>query len=107
MAKTREDVDRLKAGWEGDPCWDIYDTEGFEEYRDELKAYLQERGVPAMIYYPVPLYKQEAFREWWPGGELPVTEQLCNTVFSLPMHSEMTEELLTTITTAVKSFFGK
>ncbi len=43
MAKTREDVDRLKAGWEGDPCWDIYDTEGFEEYRDELKAYQEQR----------------------------------------------------------------
>lgn len=73
--------------------------------RDKLKAYLAEQGIPAMIYYPVPLYKQEAFREYWQGGELPVTEQLCRTVFSLPMHTELTEAVLEKITAAVKAFF--
>lgn len=73
--------------------------------RDELKAYLAEKGIPAMVYYPVPLYKQEAFREYWPGGELPVTEQLCRTVISLPIHTEMTEAVLEKITGAVKAFF--
>lgn len=75
--------------------------------REELKAFLQERSVPCMIYYPVPLYKQLAFSKFWKGGELPVTEALCNTVFSLPMHSEMTEEILQQITGAVKAFFGR
>jgi UDP-2-acetamido-2-deoxy-ribo-hexuluronate aminotransferase len=73
--------------------------------RDELKAYLAEQGIPAMIYYPVPLYKQEAFREYWPGGELPVTEQLCRTVISLPIHTELTDAVLEKITGAVKAFF--
>ncbi len=73
--------------------------------RDALKAYLQERGIPCMIYYPVPLYKQPAFSSFWKGGELPVTEALCASVFSLPMHSEMTEEILAEITGAVKAFF--
>lgn len=37
--KTREDVEDLKHKWKQDPCWDIEETEGFEEYRDELKAF--------------------------------------------------------------------
>jgi len=38
-AKTREDVEALKWSWFRDPCWDIFDTEGFEEFRDELMEY--------------------------------------------------------------------
>ncbi len=75
------------------------------QVRDELKAYLQEQGIPCMIYYPVPLYDQPAFAPYWKGGKLPVTEALCASVFSLPMHSEMTEEILAKITGAVKEFF--
>jgi len=37
--KTREEVEKLKREWGKDPCWDIYDTEGFEEYKDELIVY--------------------------------------------------------------------
>ena len=36
---TREDVERLKRDWAADPCWDIAETEGFEEYEDELRAF--------------------------------------------------------------------
>ena len=75
--------------------------------RDELKAYLAEQGISMMIYYPVPLYDQEAFREYWKGGKLPATEQLCASVFSLPMHTELTESVLEKITGAVKAFFSK
>ena len=78
--------------------------EGGPARRDALKAWLQERGIPAMIYYPVPLYKQGAFSHWWAGGSLPVTEQLCNSVFSLPMHSELNEGVLKQITDAVQKF---
>lgn len=75
--------------------------------RDALKTYLNEHGIPMMIYYPVPLYEQEAFREFWKGGTLPVTEQLCASVFSLPMHTEMTDETLAKITQTVIAFFEK
>lgn len=75
------------------------------ERRDELKEYLTGQGIPAMIYYPVPLYGQAAFQQYWPGGTLPVTEQLCRSVISLPMHTEMTEPLLAEITGAVLDFF--
>jgi dTDP-4-amino-4,6-dideoxygalactose transaminase len=72
-----------------------------------LKAHLAEQGIPMMIYYPVPLYEQVAFSEYWKGGKLPVTEQLCASVFSLPMHTELTEAVLEKITDAVKAFFAK
>ncbi|MBP6812947.1 MAG: DegT/DnrJ/EryC1/StrS aminotransferase family protein, partial [Saprospiraceae bacterium] len=75
------------------------------DVRDKLKAHLQEHGIPMMIYYPVPLYDQPAFAQYWPGGKLPVTEALCASVFSLPMHSELTDAMLGQITEAVKDFF--
>lgn len=41
MAKTRDEIDRLKRQWLGDPTWDIEATEGFEDHRDELAAYAE------------------------------------------------------------------
>lgn len=75
--------------------------------RDALKAYLQEKGIPSMIYYPVPLDEQEAFKAIVKKGadSFPVTEQLCKTVLSLPIHTEMDEEQLTYICSSVRSFF--
>ncbi|MHC3995679.1 hypothetical protein ACXWTF_12715 [Thiomicrolovo sp. ZZH C-3] len=40
---AREKVDKLKSVWLADPCWDIDDTEGFEHYREELKAFREEQ----------------------------------------------------------------
>ncbi len=77
-----------------------------EGNRDALKQYLADRGIPAMIYYPIPLYKQQAFATYWRGGELPVTERLCRSVISLPMHSELTTEQQDLIIEGVKSFFA-
>ena len=37
--KTREQVEALKQNWLGDGCWDIYETEGFKEYREELRIF--------------------------------------------------------------------
>jgi UDP-2-acetamido-2-deoxy-ribo-hexuluronate aminotransferase len=75
--------------------------------RDALQVFLREKGIPSMIYYPVPLYKQEAYSGFAaPGFELPVTEQLCREVISLPMHTELSREMLDTIVATVKSFFA-
>lgn len=74
--------------------------------RDALKNHLQAHGIPCMIYYPLPLYDQDAFKGWWNGERLPVTEQLCRSVFSLPMHTELTEEVLEKITSTVASFLA-
>jgi UDP-2-acetamido-2-deoxy-ribo-hexuluronate aminotransferase len=73
--------------------------------RAALQAYLTEKGVPSMIYYPVPLYKQPAFAGYWNGIALPVTEQLCTEVMSLPMHTELSTDILKQITDIVIAFF--
>lgn len=74
--------------------------------RDALKAYLQDRGVPAMIYYPVPLHLQEAYSMLgYKPGDFPVSEKLCTVVLSLPIHTEMEQDQLDHIIHAVKSFF--
>jgi len=76
--------------------------------RDDLQTYLADKGIPTAIYYPVPLYKQEAFKEFFREREsLPVTEMLCDSVLSLPIHTEMREETQSMIIDAVSSFFGR
>jgi UDP-2-acetamido-2-deoxy-ribo-hexuluronate aminotransferase len=78
-----------------------------EGKRDALKKYLEVKGVPTMIYYPVPLHLQKAYQK--PGfgeGSFLVTEQLSKTVLSLPIHTEMTEEELTYICNSIKEFNG-
>lgn len=73
--------------------------------RDELQNYLAGHGIPSMIYYPLPLYKQVAFSKYVsPGFKLPVTEYLCQSVLSIPIHTEIDETILTTITNILKSF---
>lgn len=73
--------------------------------REAMIQYLAQQGIPSMIYYPVPLYKQEAFKAYWQDqADLPVTEQLCQSVFSLPIHTEMNEELLGYIAQQVIAF---
>jgi dTDP-4-amino-4,6-dideoxygalactose transaminase len=71
--------------------------------RDALVDLIQEKGVPCMIYYPVPLHHQKAYRDDQHDGKLSVTEKLCTQVFSLPMHTHLDDEQLNFITNTVKS----
>ncbi|HEX8041317.1 MAG TPA: DegT/DnrJ/EryC1/StrS family aminotransferase [Chryseosolibacter sp.] len=58
--------------------------------RDEFQKYLTGKGIPTMIYYPVPLHLQKAYRRTGFGeGSFPVTENLSKVVISLPIHTEM------------------
>ena len=67
--------------------------------RDMLKANLQEAGIPAMVYYPVPLHLQKAYQDpRYQPGDFPVAEGLASCVLSLPMHTELDEEQLEYIT---------
>ncbi|MAC95977.1 MAG: transcriptional regulator [Flavobacteriales bacterium] len=74
--------------------------------RDALQKHLMDNGVPAMIYYPVPLHQQKAYRDdRYQDGAFPVAEQLAKEVISLPMHTELDEDQLGYITEKVKEFF--
>ncbi|MDW8419116.1 MAG: DegT/DnrJ/EryC1/StrS family aminotransferase, partial [Chitinophagales bacterium] len=60
---------------------------------------LQKLGIPSMIYYPIPVHLQKAYRHYgFAEGSLPVTEKLSKSVISLPMHTEMQPEQITYIT---------
>ena len=63
--------------------------------RDTLRERLAEKGIPAMVYYPIPLHQQKAYRDTrYKDGDFPVAERLAGCVLSLPMHTELDEEQL-------------
>jgi UDP-2-acetamido-2-deoxy-ribo-hexuluronate aminotransferase len=74
--------------------------------RNGLQTFLQENGIPSMIYYPLPSHKQKMFDAF--GGsdfDLPLTEWLNDRVISLPMHTEMEKEQMEFITSKVIAYF--
>jgi UDP-2-acetamido-2-deoxy-ribo-hexuluronate aminotransferase len=92
------------------PVRDIKSTHVFHQYtlqidehsRDPLKGYLNSFGIPAMIYYPFPLHLQNAYKYLgYRENDFPVTEKLCKTVLSLPMHTELNKEQIQLITDKV------
>lgn len=73
--------------------------------RDNLQKYLKDKGIPSVIYYPLPLYKQPAFQVYCKEGfHLPNAEMLCNSVLSIPMHTELTHDIQDIIINAIKEF---
>ena len=81
-------------------------TKGID--RLALQKHLNDNGIPMMIYYPVPLHMQKAYQNSrYTKGDFPVSEKLAETVFSLPMHTELDEEQLKFITEKVLEFINK
>ena len=87
-----------------------YSTHMFHQYtlrvvgtdRDTLREALAERGIPSMVYYPVPLHQQKAYLDpRYKDGDFPVAEKLAQCVLSLPMHTELDDEQLAYITSSV------
>lgn len=73
--------------------------------RNELQKHMMENNVPAMIYYPVPLHQQKAYRDSrYKDGAFPVAEKLAQEVISLPMHTELSQDQLTKITKTLREF---
>ena len=61
--------------------------------RDELEKYLNENGIGTVKHYPIPMHLQEAYKELGlKQGELPIAEEISNTVLSIPMYYGMTDE---------------
>ncbi len=68
--------------------------------RDALQAALKSNGVPTAVYYPIPLSRQMGYRHF-PAMPNPVSEHLCKTVISLPMHSYLKPDTQDSIVQAV------
>lgn len=85
-----------------------YTIQVLDGRRNELQEYLKKNQIPSMIYYPLPLYKQKAFKEIVKTEQnISVTDILCEQVLSLPIHTEMDNGTQNYIVDTIHSFFCK
>lgn len=83
--------------------WAQY-TIQIENGRNDAQAKLKEHGIPSMVYYPKPMHKQGAFEGTDSAvADCPVTEKLCKTVLSIPMHPYLDLNTVNVVVRAVKS----
>ena len=76
--------------------------------RQELLDHMASKGIPVMVYYPVPLHLQKAYLDpRYKSGDFPVTESLSNSVISLPMHTELDDEQMNYITDSLLEFVNR
>lgn len=76
--------------------------------RDALRDYLEANGISAMVYYPIPLNKQEAFSKIaYQAGDMSISNQLSDEVLSLPIHTELDFKTIHYITSKIREFFSK
>lgn len=93
--------------------WGGDDNHVFHQYtlkiknadRDALVQYLNDKGIPCGVYYPVPLHNQKAYQDSrYKEEDFTVTNQLVKEVISLPMHTELDDEQIVFIADAIISF---
>jgi dTDP-4-amino-4,6-dideoxygalactose transaminase len=100
------EIDLPKRQWNSTHVFHQYTLRVKNGKRNELQKYLSENGIPSMIYYPLPLYKQEAFQQFVNTNfNLIRTEQLCDEVLSLPIHTEMNIDNMNFVCNSIRSFF--
>ena len=76
--------------------------------RDALKQFLADAGIPSMIYYPLPLQEQEAFKPITRAAEdLTISKDIAYSVLSLPVHTEMTHDVQDVIIEKIVEFYSK
>ena len=101
-------IQRCASGQElcGGSCPAVCSEHGLPDSRcrDWLKQSLQQQGVNTIIYYPIPIHRQPAYSELnLAPGSLPITEQLCSEVLSLPIFPELTKEQQDRVITVLKT----
>ena len=98
------------------PAISDYSTHVFHQYTLKIKGinqfeaqeFMKEKDIPMMIYYPMPLHTQKAYdADKYNHSDFPVTNELCECVVSLPMHTELDEEQLAYITSSLKEYLTK
>ena len=96
-------VPRIKEGFYS--SWAQYTIQlESKKQRDDLQAYLKEAGIPTMVYYPMPMHQQLAFGQNKIYAECLVSERLCDTVLSLPIHPYIEKKDIRMIIDKVKFF---
>jgi dTDP-4-amino-4,6-dideoxygalactose transaminase len=76
--------------------------------RDELRAYLKDKGIGTEIYYPIPLHLQSCYRDLgYHKGSFPVSERAAEDALSLPVYAELTDEQLAYVAETVGAFYAR
>jgi dTDP-4-amino-4,6-dideoxygalactose transaminase len=87
----------------GKHCYHLYVIR--HQSRDELQAYLKEKGIGALVHYPVPVHLQEAYHDLGLNeGALPVTERCSQQVLSLPVAPELRKEQIETVCDCITAY---
>ncbi len=74
--------------------------------RDALQQHLAQQGIQTMIHYPIPVYKQPAIKPFIKKAvKLPLTDQLCHEILSLPIFPEMSDEEVDRVCKSIQSFY--
>lgn len=77
----------------GGHVWNQYTIRVIKDSRDSLRERLENSGVIAMVYYPIPLHLQPVYQNLgYKEGSLPITEKICSQVLSLPMYPGLLPE---------------
>ena len=75
--------------------------------RDNLVKYLNSKDIPCGVYYPIPLHKQKAYSdERYDESNFKITNQISDEVFSLPMHTELSDDQIDYITDNIRNYFS-
>jgi len=76
--------------------------------RNPLMTFLSEQGIQTAVHYPVPVHLQPAYAHRLPGSHsLPVTEEVCPNILSLPMFPELTDEEVVQVAKTIETFFSR
>jgi len=76
--------------------------------RNRLMAHLSGQGIQTAVHYPVPVHLQPAYAHRLPGSRsLPVTEEVCPRILSLPLFPELTDEEVGRIAKTIEIFFSR
>ena len=87
------------------PNWHVYVVRA--QRRDELWRYLEDNGIQANVYYPLPLHLQPAYRHLgYREGDFPEAERASQQVLALPMYPELTQNELEQVAAAICRFYG-
>jgi dTDP-4-amino-4,6-dideoxygalactose transaminase len=78
------------------------------ERRDALQKFMADKGVPTLIYYPLPLHLQKVYENLgWKEGDFPVAEKISKLILPLPMYPELTKEHLDQVVGSILGFFAQ
>ena len=88
---------------ETEPVWHIFGVRC--DRRDELAAYLDEKGIVTNKHYPIPMHLQECYKDLnISEGAFPIAEEISRTQLSLPLYYGMTEEEIQYVIDCVNEF---